>query len=94
MSSKLLIQLQLLFILFFNIFSIHYFQLLFIPQVCNNYEKHLRGNTYIEYADIRSAVQAYRTLHSRWYGGKQLSLQFCEVTSWNNAMCGMYKYLK
>ncbi|XP_045458943.1 U2 small nuclear ribonucleoprotein auxiliary factor 35 kDa subunit-related protein 2 [Melitaea cinxia] len=58
-------------------------------KVCNNYEKHLRGNTYIEYADIRSAVQAYRTLHSRWYGGKQLSLQFCELTSWNNAMCGL-----
>lgn len=58
-------------------------------QVCNNHEKHLRGNTYIEYEDLRSAVQAYRALHSRWYGGKQLSLQFCQITSWKNAICGM-----
>ncbi|XP_026487464.2 U2 small nuclear ribonucleoprotein auxiliary factor 35 kDa subunit-related protein 2 [Vanessa tameamea] len=58
-------------------------------KVCNNYEKHLRGNTYIEYADIRSAVQAYRALHSRWYGGKQLSLQFCQLLSWNYAICGL-----
>ncbi|XP_023954722.2 U2 small nuclear ribonucleoprotein auxiliary factor 35 kDa subunit-related protein 2 [Bicyclus anynana] len=58
-------------------------------KVCNNFEKHLRGNTYIEYADIHSAVAAYRALHTRWYGGKQLSLQFCQIMSWNNAICGL-----
>ncbi|KAL4715203.1 hypothetical protein ACJJTC_012250 [Scirpophaga incertulas] len=58
-------------------------------KVCNNYEKHLRGNTYIEYAELRCAVAAYQSLHSRWYGGRQLSLQFCLVGSWNNALCGL-----
>ncbi|XP_011568933.3 U2 small nuclear ribonucleoprotein auxiliary factor 35 kDa subunit-related protein 2 [Plutella xylostella] len=58
-------------------------------KVCNNYEKHLRGNTYIEYAELRSAVSAYRALHSRWYGGRQISLQFCDINSWKNAICGL-----
>ncbi|XP_022128083.2 U2 small nuclear ribonucleoprotein auxiliary factor 35 kDa subunit-related protein 2 [Pieris rapae] len=58
-------------------------------KVCNNYEKHLRGNTYIEYADLRSAVKAYRTLHARWYGGRQMSLQFCQIPSWKAAICGL-----
>ncbi|CAG9567027.1 unnamed protein product [Danaus chrysippus] len=58
-------------------------------KVCKNVEKHLRGNTYIEYSDIRSAVSAYRALHTRWYGGKQLSLQFCRLLSWSSAICGL-----
>ncbi|XP_030021426.1 putative U2 small nuclear ribonucleoprotein auxiliary factor 35 kDa subunit-related protein 1 isoform X1 [Manduca sexta] len=58
-------------------------------KVCNNYEKHLRGNTYIEYANLRSAVAAYRSLHARWYGGRQLSLQFCNINSWKHATCGL-----
>ncbi|XP_028033470.1 U2 small nuclear ribonucleoprotein auxiliary factor 35 kDa subunit-related protein 2 isoform X1 [Bombyx mandarina] len=58
-------------------------------KVCKNYEKHLRGNTYIEYADLRCAVAAYRFLNSRWYGGRQLSLQFCNIRSWRNAICGL-----
>ncbi|KOB74689.1 U2 small nuclear ribonucleoprotein auxiliary factor 35 kDa subunit-related protein 1, partial [Operophtera brumata] len=56
--------------------------------VCNNMEKHLRGNVYVEYAELRCAVAAYRSLHARWYGGRQLSLQFTLVTSWKNAICG------
>ncbi|XP_022821130.1 U2 small nuclear ribonucleoprotein auxiliary factor 35 kDa subunit-related protein 2 [Spodoptera litura] len=58
-------------------------------KVCNNYEKHLRGNTYIEFAELRCAVAAYRALHTRWYGGRQLSLQFCNIKSWSNAICGL-----
>ncbi|XP_073941641.1 uncharacterized protein [Choristoneura fumiferana] len=58
-------------------------------KVCNNYEKHLRGNTYIEFAKLRCAVAAYRALHTRWFGGKQLSLQFCQISSWKNAICGL-----
>ncbi|KPJ11763.1 U2 small nuclear ribonucleoprotein auxiliary factor 35 kDa subunit-related protein 1 [Papilio machaon] len=59
-------------------------------KVCNNYEKHLRGNTYVEFRDLRSAVAAYQGLHSRWYGGRQLSLQFCKIKSWENAICGLH----
>ncbi|CAH0749083.1 unnamed protein product [Diatraea saccharalis] len=58
-------------------------------KVCNNYEKHLRGNTYVEYAELRCALAAYRSLHCRWYGGRQLSLQFCFIDSWKNAICGL-----
>ncbi|KAJ8726258.1 hypothetical protein PYW07_000956 [Mythimna separata] len=58
-------------------------------KVCNNYEKHLRGNTFIEFAELRCAVAAYRSLHTRWYGGRQLSLQFCNINSWKNAICGL-----
>ncbi|KAJ0181752.1 hypothetical protein K1T71_002474 [Dendrolimus kikuchii] len=58
-------------------------------KVCNNYEKHLRGNTYIEYEKLHCAVAAYRALHTRWYGGRQLSLQFCTINSWKNAICGL-----
>ncbi|XP_075992137.1 U2 small nuclear ribonucleoprotein auxiliary factor 35 kDa subunit-related protein 2-like isoform X2 [Anticarsia gemmatalis] len=58
-------------------------------KVCNNHEKHLRGNTYIEFSELRCAVAAYRALHTRWYGGRQLSLQFCLIKSWKNAICGL-----
>ncbi|XP_059059314.1 U2 small nuclear ribonucleoprotein auxiliary factor 35 kDa subunit-related protein 2-like [Achroia grisella] len=58
-------------------------------KVCNNYEKHLRGNTYIEFEELRCAVAAYQSLHTRWYGGRQLSLQFCTIDSWKNAICGL-----
>ncbi|XP_026738263.1 U2 small nuclear ribonucleoprotein auxiliary factor 35 kDa subunit-related protein 2 [Trichoplusia ni] len=59
-------------------------------KVCYNHEKHLRGNTYIEFAELRCAVTAYRALHTRWYGGRQLSLEFCRLMSWKNAVCGSF----
>ncbi|XP_013200470.1 U2 small nuclear ribonucleoprotein auxiliary factor 35 kDa subunit-related protein 1 isoform X2 [Amyelois transitella] len=58
--------------------------------VCNNHERHLRGNTYVEFKELRCAVAAYQALHTRWYGGKQLSLQFCNVISWKKAICGLH----
>lgn len=59
-------------------------------RVCNNQERHLRGNTYIEFSSAREAVAAHRALHTRWYGGKQLSLHFCTIPSWKAAICGMF----
>lgn len=61
-------------------------------QVCNNFEKHLRGNVYVQFEEIRGAVAAYRALHCRWYGGRQLSLHFAQIHSWKIAVCGMYNY--
>ncbi|CAB3249868.1 unnamed protein product [Arctia plantaginis] len=58
-------------------------------KVCKNHEKHLRGNTYIEFAELRCAVAAYRSLHTRWYGGRPLLLQFSLINSWKNAVCGL-----
>ncbi|XP_077284728.1 uncharacterized protein LOC143910216 isoform X2 [Arctopsyche grandis] len=59
-------------------------------KVCCNFERHLRGNTYIEYSSLRDAVKAYKVFHGRWYGGKQVSLQFCDVPSWKQAICGLF----
>ncbi|CAD0196251.1 unnamed protein product [Chrysodeixis includens] len=61
-----------------------------LEKVCYNQEKHLRGNTYIEFAELRCAVTAYRALHTRWYGGRQLSLEFCRLMSWKHAVCGSF----
>lgn len=57
-------------------------------KVCCNGEPHLRGNVYVEYSNCREAMKAYRALQARWYGGKQLNLEFCGLNSWRSAICG------
>lgn len=59
-------------------------------KVCCNREAHLRGNVYIEYESTRSALKSYRTFNGRWYGGKQLSVEFCGIASWKSAICGLF----
>lgn len=59
-------------------------------EVCCNEEPHLRGNVYVEYSSSRAAMKAYRTLQGRWYGGKQLNVEFCGLESWKNAICGEF----
>ncbi|CAH1176038.1 unnamed protein product, partial [Phaedon cochleariae] len=55
---------------------------------CCNHETHLRGNVFIEFAYTRAALKCYRGLNGRWYGGKQLSVQFARVNNWKSAICG------
>lgn len=57
-------------------------------KVCCNTEPHLRGNVYVEYTDCHSAMKSYKIFQGRWYGGKQLNVEFCNVDSWKNAICG------
>lgn len=57
-------------------------------KVCCNREGHLRGNVYVEYASSRDAVQSFRMFHGRYYGGKQLNVEFCNIESWKSAICG------
>ena len=56
-------------------------------QCCNNLAPHLRGNTYVEYEDINSAILAYISLNGRFYAGDQLRIQFSPLCDWNIAVC-------
>lgn len=58
-------------------------------RVCCNKEAHLRGNVYVEYISPRDAIRAFRLFQGRWYGGKQLNVEFCNISSWRSAICGM-----
>lgn len=57
-------------------------------KVCCNTEIHLRGNVYVEFKTEREALIAYRKFHGRWYGGKQLNVEFVTINDWGNAVCG------
>lgn len=58
-------------------------------RVCCNHEPHLRGNVYVEYDTRREAIKCFKLLQGRWFGGKQLNVEFCNIESWNSAICGM-----
>lgn len=57
-------------------------------RVCCNHEAHLRGNVYVEYSTVREAMKGYQMFQGRWYGGKQLQVEFCKLDSWKAAICG------
>ncbi|KAJ8961091.1 hypothetical protein NQ318_008767, partial [Aromia moschata] len=59
-------------------------------KTCCNHEPHLRGNVYVEYSTTNSALKCYKVLNGRWYGGKQLNVEFCKIKSWRTAICGLY----
>lgn len=50
---------------------------------------HLRGNVYIQYSNNEEAKKALESINGRWYAGKQLRYEFCPVTKWKPAICGM-----
>lgn len=57
-------------------------------KVCCNHESHLRGNVYVEFNARREAIKCFKMLQGRWYGGRQLNVEFCNIESWNSAICG------
>lgn len=59
-------------------------------QVSRNYEPHLRGNVYVEFNDQRNAVKAYQQMQGRFYGGRQINVEFCSIISWATAICGTW----
>ncbi|CAH0556452.1 unnamed protein product [Brassicogethes aeneus] len=61
-----------------------------IFHVCCNHESHLRGNVFVEYETTRSALKSFKTFNGRWYGGKQLNVEFCAFESWKKAICGLH----
>ncbi|RZC43081.1 RRM 5 domain containing protein, partial [Asbolus verrucosus] len=63
-------------------------------KVCCNHEAHLRGNVYVEYSSTREAVRSFQAFNGRWYAGRQLSVEFCNIESWKSAICGLHNRRK
>lgn len=59
-------------------------------KVCNNEESHLRGNVYVEYESKRQAMKAFCSFQGRFYGGKKLAVEFTDIPSWKDAVCGLF----
>ncbi|CAG8445799.1 14598_t:CDS:2 [Ambispora leptoticha] len=60
-------------------------------KVCNNFQHHLRGNVYVQYEKEEEAERALEAIRGRWYAGKQLIAEYCPVTKWKAAICGVYE---
>ncbi|KAI4387626.1 hypothetical protein MLD38_000046 [Melastoma candidum] len=59
-------------------------------KVCRNGSFHLRGNVYVHYKSLDSAVLAYHAIEGRYFAGKQVKCEFVNVTRWKVAICGEY----
>ncbi|XVE91021.1 hypothetical protein DITRI_Ditri20bG0122600 [Diplodiscus trichospermus] len=59
-------------------------------KVCKNGSFHLRGNVYVHYKLLESAVLAYDSINGRYFGGKQVKCEFVNVTRWKVAICGEF----
>ncbi|KAI3414430.1 uncharacterized protein J3R85_016332 [Psidium guajava] len=59
-------------------------------KVCKNGSFHLRGNVYVHYKSMDSAVLAYNSSNGRFFAGKQVKCEFINVTRWKVAICGEY----
>lgn len=59
-------------------------------KVCRNGSFHLRGNVYVHYKSLDSAVLAYHSINGRYFAGKQVTCEFVGVTRWKVAICGEY----
>ncbi|URE11617.1 Zinc finger C-x8-C-x5-C-x3-H type (and similar) [Musa troglodytarum] len=59
-------------------------------KVCKNGSYHLRGNVYVHYKSLDSAVLAYNNINGRFFAGKQITCEFVGVTKWKVAICGEY----
>ncbi|XP_052206105.1 zinc finger CCCH domain-containing protein 5 [Diospyros lotus] len=59
-------------------------------KVCKNSSVHLRGNVYVHYKSMDSALLAYQSINGRYFAGKQVNCEFVSVTKWKVAICGEY----
>ncbi|KAL6178925.1 hypothetical protein ACLB2K_050442 [Fragaria x ananassa] len=59
-------------------------------KVCINGASHLRGNVYVQYSALESALVAHQSINGRYFAGKQISCDFINVTRWKVAICGEY----
>ncbi|CAN1850082.1 Zinc finger CCCH domain-containing protein 5 [Linum perenne] len=59
-------------------------------KVCRNSSFHLRGNVYVHYKSLDSAVLAYQSFNGRYFAGKQVTCEFVNITRWKVAICGEY----
>ncbi|XP_063697715.1 U2 small nuclear ribonucleoprotein auxiliary factor 35 kDa subunit-related protein 2 [Culicoides brevitarsis] len=49
---------------------------------------HFRGNVWVEFKDQRDALRAFQGLIGRFYGGKQLTIEFSGIPNFVQALCG------
>uniref|UniRef100_A0A452I474 Uncharacterized protein n=1 Tax=Gopherus agassizii TaxID=38772 RepID=A0A452I474_9SAUR len=63
-------------------------------KVSCNFEPHLRGNVYVQYQSERDCQEALTLFNGRWYAGRQLQCEFCPVTRWKTAICGLFERQK
>ncbi|KNA05548.1 hypothetical protein SOVF_189310 [Spinacia oleracea] len=59
-------------------------------KVCKNGSSHLRGNVYVHYKSLESAMLAYQSTNARYFAGKLLTCEFINITRWRVAICGEY----
>lgn len=59
-------------------------------KVCRNGSHHLRGNVYVNYKSLDSALLAFNNMNGRYYAGKQIMCEFVAITRWKVAICGEY----
>lgn len=59
-------------------------------KVCRNASAHLRGNVYVHYQSLDSAIASYNAINGRYFAGKQITCEFIGVTRWKVAICGEY----
>ncbi|XP_053448645.1 U2 small nuclear ribonucleoprotein auxiliary factor 35 kDa subunit-related protein 2-like [Nycticebus coucang] len=60
-------------------------------KVSCNLEPHLRGNVYVQYQSEEECQTALSVFNGRWYAGRQLQCEFCPVTRWKMAICGLFE---
>ncbi|XP_048192085.1 U2 small nuclear ribonucleoprotein auxiliary factor 35 kDa subunit-related protein 2 isoform X2 [Perognathus longimembris pacificus] len=60
-------------------------------KVSCNMEPHLRGNVYVQYQTEEECQSALALFNGRWYAGRQLQCEFCPVTRWKMAICGLFE---
>ena len=60
-------------------------------KVSCNLEPHLRGNVYVQYQSEEECQAALSLFKGRWYAGRQLQCEFCPVTRWKMAICGLFE---
>ncbi|XP_010534691.1 PREDICTED: zinc finger CCCH domain-containing protein 5 [Tarenaya hassleriana] len=59
-------------------------------KVCRNGSFHLRGNVYVHYRSLESAILAYQSINGRYFAGKQVQCEFVNISRWKVAICGEY----
>ncbi|KAH9296549.1 hypothetical protein KI387_040137, partial [Taxus chinensis] len=59
-------------------------------KVCKNGSSHLRGNVYVHYMSLESAIDAYNAINGRFFAAKQVICEFVTVTRWRGAICAEY----
>ncbi|ESQ35832.1 hypothetical protein EUTSA_v10009354mg, partial [Eutrema salsugineum] len=59
-------------------------------KVCRNGSFHLKGNVYVQYRSLESAILAYESVNGRYFAKNQVKCEFVNISRWKVAICGEY----